>query len=150
MIVIDAFSSDSIPMHLLTREAIQLYLRKLAPGGLLVFHVSSEYLRLEPVLAALARDAGLACWHQDYVDVSPDDLRAGKLPSRWVVMARRGEDFGRLADDPRWHTLSAGSKAPVWTDDYSNFLSVVAWKRARAYGTAGRRSDSPGPSRSGA
>ena len=61
LIVIDAFSGDSIPAHLLTREALQLYLKKLEPNGILVFHISNNYLDLQPVVASLARDAGLIC-----------------------------------------------------------------------------------------
>ncbi len=59
-LVLDAFSSDAIPAHLLTREALAVYLRKLAPGGIMMFHISNRYVRLEPVVASLAADAGLS------------------------------------------------------------------------------------------
>ena len=62
LIVLDAFSSDSLPVHLLSREAIQLYRSKLSPGGVLVFNLSNRYLDLDPVIGRQAADAGLACW----------------------------------------------------------------------------------------
>ena len=75
MIILDAFSSDAIPIHLVTREAIRLYLAKLKPGGILVFHTSNRYLDLNPVLGNLARDAGL-------IALSGSDLKLSDKISR--------------------------------------------------------------------
>ncbi len=128
LIVLDAFSSDAIPTHLLTKEAIYLYLSKLAPGGRLLFHISNKYLNLRPVIAELAGSANLVC-----LEVS-HDLRAqlasggdGLDPSVWAVAARSEHDLGALLTNPHWQKPERQSK-PVWTDDYSNVLSALDWK----------------------
>jgi hypothetical protein len=128
LLVLDAFSSDAIPIHLVTRQALAIYLNHLEDDGVLAFHVSSRYLRIEPVLGDLASDAGLVCLFQDKTDLSMNDTKRGKLPSRWVVMAQRTEALGPLASDARWKALQARPGRRVWTDDYSDFLSVVSWQ----------------------
>jgi spermidine synthase len=125
MIVLDAFSGDSVPVHLLTREALVLYLDKLAPGGVLAFHVSNRYLDLHGVLAALARDAGLFCLRNDDAEVSASELREGKFASWWVVMARHPDDLDALRGDSGWTILQAAPGARPWTDDYSNIVSIL-------------------------
>jgi hypothetical protein len=137
ILVIDAFSSDSIPVHLLTKEALRLYLSKLASDGILAFHVSNRYLHLEPVLAALARDAGLFCLDQEIKELPAEDLQDGKDASEWVILARHLSDFGPLVKDiegsgpegsnPRWHKAKASPDVPVWTDDFSNLFRVFRW-----------------------
>ena len=129
LIAIDAFSGDMIPMHLMTREALALYLRKLAPGGVLVFHISNLYLDLAPSLGGLASDAGLTCLLGDDDSATQAQIENGKFPSRWIVMARKPADLGSLTADSRWIPpphISAGAR--IWTDDYSNLLSVIRWK----------------------
>jgi hypothetical protein len=126
VLVLDAFSSDAIPVHLLTREALDLYLSKLRPDGLLAFHISNNYLRLRPVLASLARDAGLAGRAQFDVRINAEEARGGKTASEWVVMARAETTLGALADDPRWAPLTP-DQTPVWRDDFSNILRVFKW-----------------------
>jgi spermidine synthase len=128
MLVVDAFSSDAVPVHLVTREALALYRRKTAPGGWLVFHVSSRYLDLPTVLAALAKDAGLNAHGRDDLVLSPKERRLGKDPSRWVVMARAAAELGTLADGVRWVFLEADPGVRVWTDDFSDLWSVVRWE----------------------
>ena len=131
LIVLDAFSGDSIPMHLLTREALALYLRKLAPDGVISFHITNQYLELAPVLGNLAHDAGLVSFVEDDSDVSPQQAQEGKLASRWVLMARRGSDLENLlhppGKQPRWLPTPQNNRN-VWTDDYSNLLSVIRGK----------------------
>ncbi|NJN05910.1 MAG: hypothetical protein HC814_05400 [Rhodobacteraceae bacterium] len=127
LMVLDAYSSDSIPVHLLTREALQLYLRKLSPGGLLAFHISNLHLNLRPVVAALARDAGLVCLVQEDAEVSDAEGVQGKSPSQWAVVARTAGDVARLQASERW-VLEAGWPGDrVWTDDYSSVVSVLNW-----------------------
>jgi spermidine synthase len=128
LIILDAFSGDSIPIHLLTREALRLYLTKLAPGGLLVFHISNRYLDLAPTLGAQARDAGLANLVRDDTAVPQAELDRGKLASKWAVMARSADDFGGLGRDPRWAPLKTVAGVRVWTDDYSNLLGIIRWR----------------------
>ncbi|HZB45318.1 MAG TPA: fused MFS/spermidine synthase, partial [Pyrinomonadaceae bacterium] len=96
LIILDAFSSDAIPAHLLTREALRLYLSKLAPGGLIAFHVSNRALNLDAVVGGLARDAGLEARIFNDHDYRPE---IGKEPSHWAVLVRRPEDLGPLAAD---------------------------------------------------
>jgi SAM-dependent methyltransferase len=133
VIVLDAFSSDAIPVHLLTREALQLYLTKLAPGGVLAFNVTNRHVRLEPMLGALARAEGLeSLVQEDWVSDPADrgDPGRGVFPSAWVVMARRPEHLGPLTGDPRWGRPT-GSDHPVWTDDFSSLLPVLTWSLGR-------------------
>jgi hypothetical protein len=128
LIVLDAFSSDAIPSHLMTREALRLYLRKLRESGLLAFHISNNRLDLEPMVANLARDAQLVALAQFDEKVSPDEARAGKTPSHWVVLARRWEDLRALPHSRHWHVLSAGPDKTLWTDDFSNIFEVIKWR----------------------
>jgi hypothetical protein len=125
MMVLDAFSGDSIPTHLLTREALALYLTKLAPNGILAFHISNRYLDLHGVLGDLAHDAGLSCLMNDDAHVSEDEMREGKFASSWVVMARNSNDLEALRSDPGWRALPAGPGSRVWTDDFSNIVSIL-------------------------
>jgi hypothetical protein len=128
LLVIDAFSGDSVPVHLVTREALGLYLGKLDDHGVLLFHVSNRYVDLRPVLDALAKDANLVALTEDDLVVSDDALRGGKLPSRWVAMARCAEDLGPIARDPRWRALSTDRPLSVWTDDFSNLFALLRWR----------------------
>ena len=128
LLVLDAFSSDAIPGHLLTREALALYKRKLAAPGLLVMHISNNHLDLEPVLANLAHDAGLLAAARFDERMSPDEARAGKTSSHWVALARRREDLGGLVNDARWHPLAPRPDKALWTDDFSNLLEFIRWR----------------------
>lgn len=124
-LVMDAFSSDSIPVHLVTQEAIQLYLSKLNKQGLLIINISNRYINLEPVLGALARNLGLSTLRQLELDVSASEKEMGKSASHWVLLARDRSDFGNLINDPRWQTIPENLDAPLWTDDFSNIFGVL-------------------------
>ncbi len=126
LLVVDAFSSDSIPAHLLTREAIQLYRQKLKQGGLLVVHISNRYLDLEPVFENLARDQSMVARIRRDMEVDRAELNAGKTPSEWLVLAPDEASLGTLAADERWVPMMT-TNAPVWTDDFSNLLGVFKW-----------------------
>lgn len=132
LIVLDAFSGDSIPIHLMTREALQLYLRKLTPDGIIGFHITNQHLNLAPVLGNLARDANLVAWIEDDSTLTEQQANDGKLGSSWVVMARSKTDLDRLvtgADSlASWNTLEGRADARVWTDDYSNLLTAIRWR----------------------
>jgi spermidine synthase len=127
LIILDAYSSDSIPLHLLTREALQLYVAKLAPDGVLAFHISNQHLDLEPVLGNLARDAGLSALVQNEVAISSAESEMGKAASQWAVLARAPADLESLAADPRWQPLRLDAGTGVWTDDFASLLSVFTW-----------------------
>jgi hypothetical protein len=126
-IVLDAYSSDAIPVHLVTREALELYVGRLADHGILAFHISNAHLDLEPVLAELAADRGLICWVNDDTDISPAEKDRGKAPSKWAVMARAESDLGELAANPRWVPARRQPNATVWTDSYSSILEIFMW-----------------------
>jgi len=124
VIILDAFSSDAIPIHLLTREALALYLSRLAPGGIIALHISNLHLSLSPVLGRLAQAEGLtALWQRE--PASAGSFADGKFPSEWMVMARDPRDLGRLTSDPRWTAPRVLPSTPLWTDDFSNILSVL-------------------------
>jgi hypothetical protein len=129
LIVLDAFSGDSIPMHLMTKEALAMYLRKLAPGGLVVYHISNLYFNFAPTLGNLAEDAHLTAYIGIDSGLSQADRDAGKLASIWVVMARSPEDLKTLVTDTsrpfRWRQLQGRAGSQLWTDDYSNLLGAM-------------------------
>ncbi len=120
LIILDVFSSDMIPSHLLTREAMQLYMQRLTPRGLILFHTSNRYFTLEPVIAATARSLGLQNRHK--FDSDAKDL--GATRSKWMAVGRKNasllplEDFG-------WVAVAAPEKNRPWSDDYTNFLSAL-------------------------
>ena len=125
LIVVDAFSSDAIPVHLLTREALRLYLDMLNVRGLIVLHLSNRYLSLEPVVANLAQDANLAGLLRH--DSSP--TAEGATASTWAVLARTPDAFGELTKDSGWTAtqLEPSPRVGVWTDDFHNLLAVIDW-----------------------
>ncbi len=126
LIVLDAFSSDVIPAHLLTREAVAIYESRLKSRGLLAFHVSSRFFDLPPVIARLAADRGLVAYVRHDEDLPPDKRAEAKRASTWVVVARDQRDLGQLARSaPRWIRLSANAAKPLWTDDYRNVLGAL-------------------------
>ena len=126
MIIIDAFSSDAVPMHLLTTEALSLYLQKLTDHGTIMFNVSNLHLRLAPAVAALAEGVGVVGRHQLYLP-SPDDVARGASGSDWIVIARRQQDLAFLDEDVRWEPLVAAAGAKPWSDDFSNIVSAINW-----------------------
>lgn len=124
LIVLDAFNSDAIPVHLMTQEAIALYTSKLATGGMLAFHISNRSLKLETVLADLAKRNDLVILSS--ADGEHDPAR-GKDPSEWAVMARQSPALDALAQYDRWRRVEGRAQSPVWTDDFSNILRVLRW-----------------------
>lgn len=132
LIIIDAFSSASIPVHLLTREAIELYLRKLAPGGSIAFHISNRYFDLERVLGAACRDTGAACVARQERGVEPDRAKRGHRASHWLVIAREEDGLGALRHNTRWHRVDGAAGFPAWTDDFSNLLGALIRRSAGA------------------
>jgi len=129
LLVIDAFSSDAIPVHLLTREAVAMYLERLRPGGVLALHLSNQHLDLPPVVAAIARDLGAEAWIR-YDDEQPElaagDLRIGSV---WAALTRPEDAGARPGGLTRWTRLEAGAGERAWTDDRSDVLGVMRWGR---------------------
>jgi hypothetical protein len=124
LIVADAFSSDAIPTHLITREALALYFRKLAPDGALAFHISNRYVDLETVLGNLAREAGLTCFLGNLDAPLAEGIQEANA-SQWAALARTREDLGQIAGDGRWRRCHTGPDSHTWTDDYSNIIGLL-------------------------
>jgi hypothetical protein len=128
LIVIDAFTSDAIPSHLLTREALAMYVSKLAPDGLLALHISNRHLRLAPVVGNLAKDLGLV-----------GRLRRAGMPSQsaprsaqgaeLAVLAASESGLGAIAHDPLWQPLPLDADSAVWTDGHINILRALSGPR---------------------
>lgn len=118
LILVDAFNSDAIPVHLLTREALGVYLDKLAPGGVIMLHLSNRYLELESVVAALAKERGLAA------RIGETNVRGFYISAAsWAGVARSDADFGPLLAR-EWRPARNRRHVAPWTDDFSSVLSV--------------------------
>jgi len=138
LLLIDAFSSDSIPVHLLTVESLKLYQQRLKPGGIFAMHISNVYLRLEPVVAAIAKQNGLAC----RVLNDREQYHPGKTASSWVILAENEETLGKAFTDPDdvpgtttkpdWRPLDYQPMVKPWTDDYQDMLMVLGIKEVQA------------------
>jgi hypothetical protein len=127
LLILDAFSSDAIPLHLLTREAFASYERVLAQNGVLLVHISNRHLDLQPVIAAAAADAGLVAYIDEHdVDEARENAELD-YSADWVVLARRVGDIESLATNANWRRMTADPHRRVWTDDYSNIVSVIQW-----------------------
>ena len=123
VLVIDAYSSDAIPVHLATVEAVQLYTERLAADGVLVFHISNRFYDLAQPLAAIAQTLGLEGRMQER---SSATIRAtvGDADSSVVVLARDAAALGEIASDPRWVALPS-PRIPAWTDDHADLLAAL-------------------------
>jgi spermidine synthase len=126
LIVLDAFSSDAVPVHLLTREALSGYLARLEPHGIIVFHVSNRHMDLASVVAAVGSTEGLIAYFKED-DSANDFLNDYHANAQVVVMARAVEDLGDLPSRSRWRRLE--SKVAPWTDDYSDVLRAILRKK---------------------
>jgi SAM-dependent methyltransferase len=125
LLLLDAFSSDYVPTHLVSREAVRLYLRKLVPGGILMFHVSNRYLNVEKLVSSLVTDAGLVAYSR--FDDAGELRKLGKSSANHVVAARSLEDLQTIAHRPGWSRVTRPADFEPWTDDYSNLLSLIRW-----------------------
>jgi len=119
LLVLDAFSGDAIPTHLLTREAMEHYLEHMRPDGIIAVHISNLHFDLRPVVAALADEFQLASALVD----DPGRERAGDLDSRWILLAR----YPKVLKHPRLESAvtTPPDRRVLWTDDFSNLFSVL-------------------------
>jgi SAM-dependent methyltransferase len=124
ILILDAFSSDAIPIHLLTREAFQEYWRLMRPHGVIAVHISNNHLDLEPVMAAVASDQRVNALVRHDFNLPEDDAAHGRSPSVWVILGKSVSDFGPLNDASQWMLLRTKRMRP-WTDDFSNIVSVL-------------------------
>jgi hypothetical protein len=119
VLVVDAFAGDAIPVHLLTREAIGIYLRELNPGGVLAIHISNRYLDLRPVVHELAERFKLRSgWMH-----APDGPLS--LQSDWILLARNDEVLGQPEVSSKLESLNTQRRVRLWTDDYSNLFQIL-------------------------
>jgi hypothetical protein len=128
LLAVDAFSSDSVPMHLLTREAFGVYGRYLKPDGLLMIHISNRYLTLEPVIAA----ARLSGWHTRvrYDRPAQDERHKTWTASSWVALSRNPATLAELEKSSpaaSWEALAPGQPVMQWTDDHASILPIIKW-----------------------
>ena len=122
LLVLDAFSSDAVPVHLLTVESFATAMRTIAPRGVIAVHVSNRFLDLEPVVAAAARDLGFVSIIGS--DTPPPELAELADPSQWVIVGRSFADLAGLAEGDRWRTAHADGRR-AWTDRYSDLLGAL-------------------------
>jgi len=123
VIIVDVFTSDAIPMHLMTREAIAMYAQKLMPGGVIAINISNRHIDLVPVLAAVAKDTGLSgAW---IFDVPPANATLA-FPSRWVVLSKNKALLNALQTGNKyWRPLPAADQRFLWQDSYSNIFRSI-------------------------
>jgi hypothetical protein len=128
LIVLDAFSSDAIPIHLLTREALAGYLAHLTPGGALVLHISNRHMELARVVAAVSAAEGLVTFLKEdrQPGSEPNDFKMNALVA---ALARNRSDLGGLPSQPGWHELQPDQQVSAWTDDYSNVFAAILRKK---------------------
>ena len=119
VLVVDAFAGDAIPVHLLTREAFEIYLRELKPNGVLAIQISNRYLDLRPVVHELADRFKL---HSGWVH---SDGGPFTVPSDWILLARTNEILGQPEISSRLQSLDSQRKVRLWTDDYSNLFQIL-------------------------
>jgi SAM-dependent methyltransferase len=113
LLVLDAFSSDAIPVHLLTAEAMQEYRRRLAPGGVIAVHISNRFFDLAPIVARLGEEIGF------------DAHRRDTPVSSWMLLSPTDAPNTVTAETRRWDAVQTGPDVPLWTDDFSNLLSAL-------------------------
>ncbi len=122
LLVLDAFSSDTVPVHLLTVESFATSMRTLAPRGVIAVHISNRFIDLEPVVAAAARDLGFVAIIGS--DLPPPELSELADASQWVVVGRSFADVAGLVEGDRWRTAHADGRR-AWTDRYSDLLGAL-------------------------
>ena len=133
VLAVDAFSSDAVPMHLLTREALQVYGRAVQRDGIVMFHVSNRYLDLKPVVADIAQRDG---WHTALLEYEPtrDEERMNATISIWIALSRNPASLDRLVqlsgdDSGEWRTLDRTAGFAGWSDDYASILPILQLPR---------------------
>jgi spermidine synthase len=126
VILLDAYSSDTVPVHLLTREALALYLEKLAPGGIIAWHISNAHFDLEPVVGQLAQDARLVSLTRKDDHLSAGSRAQQIAPSQWAALARSPQALGHLRQTASWRAMRVD--APLWTDEKSSLWSLLVRK----------------------
>jgi len=121
VLIVDAFSGDAIPAHLLTVQALEVYRRHLAPGGIIAFHVSNDFVALAPVVEQLARNAGM----QAVRVVDREDPAREVFDSEWVLVTTNAEFLANPAVVRARQPISIPAGLRLWTDDYSSLFPII-------------------------
>jgi len=137
LIVLDAFSSDAIPIHLMTREAMATYVSKVAPGGIVMMHVSNRHMELASVVAGIAHANGLVSRVNNRAARDDEEDARYIFTSTVVISAREEKDFGELLDDKDWQPIEPAPGQRFWTDDYSNVLGAIIRNLRKQPATSG-------------
>jgi hypothetical protein len=136
LMVLDAFSSDAIPIHLMTREAMATYLGKLAPHGIVVMHVSNRHMELASVVAGIAHANGLVSRMNNRAAREGEDDSKYLFTSTVVISAREDSDFDVLREDADWTVIEPPEGQRIWTDDYSNVIGAVIRQYRKSHAEA--------------
>jgi spermidine synthase len=140
VLAIDAFSGDAIPVHLITREAVALYRKHLAPGGILAFHVSNKYLDLVPVVHQEAQNAGLG---DAYIVSQDDDDNTGAYESDWVLMTDNAGFLAKHKVEDSTYEITSKQGLRLWTDDYNSLLPILKWVEPKSTVDSKESQDKP-------
>ncbi len=133
LLVIDAFSSDSIPLHLITDDAFSLYRTKMQKNGILMVHISNKHMDLSPVIGNIAKQQNLLAWSYLYNPPAVVKIRGhNTTQSKWIMLAPSSliadQQFARMKNGKQgWQKVNADPSQAVWTDNYANTLSVLNW-----------------------
>ena len=136
LIVLDAFSSDAIPVHLMTREAMAIYVSKLAPHGIIMMHISNRHMELGSVVAGIAHANRLTSRVNNRAARDGEDDARYVFTSNVVISARDESDFGQLLEDEDWNELNIDANQRIWTDDYSNIVGAIVRNLRKAHFTS--------------
>ena len=123
LIVLDAYSSDNIPLHLMTVEAFQMYIRQLAPRGVIAVHISNRFLDLKQQVALISQELGLAQRHKYSMFETGDTLL--RFSSEWMAVARSEADIAPLTPAKGWTITMPEKSVRVWTDERASILDVL-------------------------
>ncbi|MEM9989148.1 MAG: fused MFS/spermidine synthase, partial [Pseudomonadota bacterium] len=132
VLLLDAFSSDAVPAHLLTREAVRSYFTRVSENGVIMLHISNRHVDLGPILGRIAEAEGLVLRRQQYQPktVGDEPNFTSGTPSDVVVMARNDDDLAPILQDERWSEVTFTPGRP-WTDDYTNIIGAMMEKRSQ-------------------
>ena len=125
LLVMDAFNSDAIPVHLLTIEAFTLYKQKITPDGVILVNITNRHLRVLPVLTAAGRELDMIVLHK----IQAGNNRLGQFPSEWALLTMNEQLAGRLLGEPGWRFVT-DAETQLWTNDYSNLIPLLKWRTA--------------------
>ncbi len=133
LIIVDAFSSDAIPLHLITKEAVEMYLDKLSDRGAIAFHISNRHMRLAEVVASIAAENGLVTFSLLKKPLHKPGVVSLDETSMVAIVARRSEHLGHIAGNSQWRKVPVEKAIRPWSDDYSNIISAIYRHYSRSY-----------------